>query len=74
MAKLVAAHARPPNYMFFFELYECGNLSEKLHVDEWSPRIDQGLHIAVELGMSLMPILLIYSLNDDNGFKLNGQC
>lgn len=52
-AKLIAAHARPPNYMFFFQLYECGNLAEKLHVDEWSPSINQALHIAIRLAKVL---------------------
>ncbi|XP_027155878.1 protein kinase and PP2C-like domain-containing protein isoform X3 [Coffea eugenioides] len=53
IAKLVAAHARPPNYMFFFEFYECGNLAEKLHVDEWVPTFDQVIHIALDLAKSL---------------------
>ncbi|XP_027067259.1 protein kinase and PP2C-like domain-containing protein isoform X1 [Coffea arabica] len=53
IAKLVAAHARPPNYMFFFEFYECGNLAEKLHVDEWVPNFDQVIHIALDLAKSL---------------------
>ena len=50
IAKLVAAHARPPNYMFFFNFYEFGNLSHKLHVEEWSPTIDQSLMITKHLG------------------------
>ncbi|KAJ0099004.1 hypothetical protein Patl1_21085 [Pistacia atlantica] len=49
LAKMVAAHAKPPNYMFFFEFYESRNLSEKLHVEEWSPSVDQVLMIAVQL-------------------------
>lgn len=53
IAKLVAAHARPPNYMLFFELYECGNLAEKLHVDEWVPTFDQVIHIALDLAKAL---------------------
>ncbi|GJX70288.1 kinase and PP2C-like domain-containing protein [Tanacetum coccineum] len=53
IAKLVAAHARPPNYMFFFKFYECGNLSQKLHVEEWSPRIGQVLMITRQLANSL---------------------
>lgn len=51
MAKLVAAHAKPPNYLFFFELYEAGNLAEKLHVEEWSPSVDQVLTITLQLGI-----------------------
>ncbi|KAJ6778923.1 hypothetical protein OIU74_002667 [Salix koriyanagi] len=53
IAKLVAAHAKPPNYMFFFELYESGNLSEKLHVEEWSPTMDQVFIITVQLAKAL---------------------
>ncbi|KAL6272582.1 hypothetical protein ACE6H2_023274 [Prunus campanulata] len=41
IAKLVAAHAKPPNYMYFFEFFEPPNLSEKLHMEEWSPNINQ---------------------------------
>ena len=36
--------------MFFFEFYESGNLADKLHVEEWSPGIDQALMITVQLG------------------------
>ncbi|KAJ6300697.1 hypothetical protein OIU76_021488 [Salix suchowensis] len=39
--------------MFFFELYESGNLSEKLHVEEWSPNMDQVLIITVQLAKAL---------------------
>lgn len=54
MAKLLAAHAKPPNYMFFFEFYESGTLAEKLHVEEWSPSIDQALMITLQLGMTYL--------------------
>ncbi|KAK0597572.1 hypothetical protein LWI29_026618 [Acer saccharum] len=53
LAKLLAAHAKPPNYMFFFEFYESLNLAEKLHVEEWSPSINQVLMIAVQLAKAL---------------------
>lgn len=53
LAKLVAAHAKPPNYMYFFEFFEPPNLSEKLHVEEWSPSINQVLKIAVHLASAL---------------------
>ncbi|XAR48316.1 Non-specific serine/threonine protein kinase [Bertholletia excelsa] len=53
IARLIAAHAKPPNYMFFFEFYESSNLSEKLHVEEWTPSIDQALAIAFHLAKSL---------------------
>lgn len=52
VAKLLAAHAKPPNYVFFFEFYESGTLAEKLHVEEWSPSIDQVLMITLQLGMA----------------------
>ncbi|CAL5411633.1 unnamed protein product [Camellia sinensis] len=44
IATLVAAHAKPPNYMFFFK--ESLNLAEKLHVEEWNPTFDQVLTIS----------------------------
>ncbi|KAF3442186.1 hypothetical protein FNV43_RR16102 [Rhamnella rubrinervis] len=53
LAKLVAAHAKPPNYMFFFEFYPSPNLSDKLHLEEWSPGIDQVLTIAFHLAKAL---------------------
>lgn len=61
LAKLVAAHAKPPNYMLFFEFYESRNLGEKLHVEEWSPSIEQVLSIAVHLGK-------LFYLKSDFGF------
>ena len=54
LAKLVAAHAKPPKYMFFFEFYECPNLADKLHVKEWTPSIYQVLMIAIRLGMAVL--------------------
>lgn len=53
LATLVAAHAKPPNYMFFFQFYESGSLAEKLHVQEWSPSIDQVLMITIQLAKGL---------------------
>ncbi|XP_010244437.1 PREDICTED: protein kinase and PP2C-like domain-containing protein [Nelumbo nucifera] len=53
IATLVAAHARPPNYMFFFQFYESRNLAEQLHVEEWNPGIDQVLKIAFQLAQAL---------------------
>nr|AAB86447.1 putative protein kinase [Arabidopsis thaliana] len=53
VAKLLAAHAKPPNYMFFFDFYESGTLAEKLHVEEWSPSIDQVLLITLHLAKAL---------------------
>ncbi|KAL6523309.1 hypothetical protein OROGR_016912 [Orobanche gracilis] len=54
IVKLLAAHARPPNYMFFFEFYESGNLVQKLHMEEWSPSIDQAIGIAAQLAHALL--------------------
>ncbi|XP_010541032.1 PREDICTED: protein kinase and PP2C-like domain-containing protein [Tarenaya hassleriana] len=54
VANLVAAHAKPPNYLFFFEFYESGTLAEKLHVEEWSPSIDQVLMITRQLARALL--------------------
>ncbi|KAF5473163.1 hypothetical protein F2P56_009790 [Juglans regia] len=53
LATLVAAHAKPPNYMFFFEFYEHLNLAEKVHAEEWSPGIDQVLTITFCLAKAL---------------------
>lgn len=53
LATLVAAHAKPPNYMFFFPLYEKLNLADKLHVEEWTPTIDQVLTITFQLAKAL---------------------
>lgn len=65
IAKLVAAHARPPNYMFFFKFYEFGNLSQKLHVEEWSPAIDQSLTITRQLANALQYLHNIGILHRD---------
>lgn len=50
LAKMLAAHAKPPNYMFFFEMYESRNLAEKLHVEEWNPEIECALGLAIQIG------------------------
>ncbi|KAJ8651175.1 hypothetical protein MRB53_004198 [Persea americana] len=50
LATLVAAHVRPTNYMFFFQFYERRNLAEKLHVEEWSPSVEEVLTISIQLG------------------------
>ncbi|XP_026426240.1 protein kinase and PP2C-like domain-containing protein isoform X1 [Papaver somniferum] len=53
IATLIAAHAKPPNYMFFFQFYESGDLSGKLHVQEWIPSLKEMLHISLKLAKSL---------------------
>ncbi|CAL5409177.1 unnamed protein product [Camellia sinensis] len=55
IATLVAAHAKPPNYMFFFK--ESLNLAEKLHVEEWNPTFDQVLTISIQLGELLTGVV-----------------
>ncbi|XP_071684335.1 protein kinase and PP2C-like domain-containing protein isoform X4 [Lolium perenne] len=53
LAKLIAAHARPPNYLMFFEFFEPPNLADKIHVEEWSPSIQQVVNIASYLAKTL---------------------
>ncbi|KAK8532049.1 hypothetical protein V6N12_053500 [Hibiscus sabdariffa] len=53
ISTLVAAHAKPPNYMFFFEFYEQTNLAHRLHVQEWIPDLDQALSIMLQLAKAL---------------------
>lgn len=54
MAKLIAAHASPPNYLMFFDFFEPPNLADKIHVEEWSPSVQQVVAIASDLGPSLL--------------------
>ncbi|CAN1243542.1 Protein kinase and PP2C-like domain-containing protein [Linum perenne] len=53
ISRLVAAHAKPPNYMFFFQLFQYGSLAQKLHAEEWNPNIRQALLIAIHLSKAL---------------------
>ncbi|KAG0462740.1 hypothetical protein HPP92_021216 [Vanilla planifolia] len=53
LVNLVAAHARPPNYLFFFEYYEMGSLAHNLHVEEWCPSLEEVLVIAYDLANAL---------------------
>ncbi|XP_068666031.1 protein kinase and PP2C-like domain-containing protein [Aristolochia californica] len=53
LATLVAAHAKPPDYLFFFPFYEHGNLADKIHVEEWNPSIEQVVDIAIQLAKAL---------------------
>jgi hypothetical protein len=54
LAKLIAAHAHPPNYLMFFDFFEPPNLADKIHVEEWSPSVQQVVAIANDLGPSLL--------------------
>ncbi|MED6210526.1 hypothetical protein PIB30_064898 [Stylosanthes scabra] len=53
IATLIAAHAKPPNYLFFFEFYESLNLAQKLHVEEWIPTINHALLLTMQLAKAL---------------------
>ncbi|KAG9447559.1 hypothetical protein H6P81_013687 [Aristolochia fimbriata] len=53
LATLVAAHAKPPDYLFFFPFYQHGNLADKIHVEEWNPSIKQAVDIAIQLAKAL---------------------
>ncbi|KAK4281995.1 hypothetical protein QN277_013427 [Acacia crassicarpa] len=53
IATLIAAHAKPPNYLFFFKFYESLNLAQKLHLDEWTPSINHALMIIIQLAKAL---------------------
>ncbi|GLJ11956.1 hypothetical protein SUGI_0180940 [Cryptomeria japonica] len=50
---LLAAHARPPNYLFFFPFYENDNLAEALHAQEWNPSVEKILAISLQLAKVL---------------------
>lgn len=51
--KLVAAHAQPPDYLFLFQLYEQGNLSQALHIREWTPSWEEIAKISLQLANAL---------------------
>ncbi|KAE9590169.1 hypothetical protein Lal_00027892 [Lupinus albus] len=53
IATLIAAHAKPPNYMFFFKFYESLSLAHKLHAEEWTPTISHILMITIQLAKAL---------------------
>jgi hypothetical protein len=60
--------------MFFFEFYESGNLSEKLHVEEWSPNMDQVLMITVQLGMACFHLKSLSVLFFSSRLKFLKSC
>lgn len=53
VSTLLAAHARPPDYLFFFPFYESGNLAEALHLQEWNPSVEQILEMTMQLAKVL---------------------
>ncbi|CAL5409189.1 unnamed protein product [Camellia sinensis] len=73
IATLVAAHAKPPNYMFFFKFYESLNLAEKLHVEEWNPTFDQVLTISVQLGKMARPSKKISNKKSEQKFQKSSK-
>ncbi|KAM3330650.1 hypothetical protein ACQJBY_027053 [Aegilops geniculata] len=65
LAKLIAAHARPPNYLMFFEYFEPPNLADKIHVEEWSPSIQQVVTIASYLAKALQYLQILGIVHRD---------
>uniref|UniRef100_A0A453EVK7 protein-serine/threonine phosphatase n=2 Tax=Aegilops tauschii subsp. strangulata TaxID=200361 RepID=A0A453EVK7_AEGTS len=65
LAKLIAAHARPPNYLMFFEYFEPPNLADKIHVEEWSPSIQQVITIASYLAKTLQYLQILGIVHRD---------
>lgn len=65
LAKLIAAHARPPNYLMFFEFFEPPNLADKIHVEEWSPSIQQVVNIASYLAKTLRYLQILGIVHRD---------
>ncbi|VAH60916.1 unnamed protein product [Triticum turgidum subsp. durum] len=65
LAKLIAAHARPPNYLMFFEYFEPPNLADKIHVEEWSPSIQQVVTIASYLAKTLQYLQILGIVHRD---------
>ncbi|XP_047059370.1 protein kinase and PP2C-like domain-containing protein isoform X1 [Lolium rigidum] len=65
LAKLIAAHARPPNYLMFFEFFEPPNLADKIHVEEWSPSIQQVVNIASYLAKTLQYLQILGIVHRD---------
>uniref|UniRef100_A0ACD5WVQ9 Uncharacterized protein n=2 Tax=Avena sativa TaxID=4498 RepID=A0ACD5WVQ9_AVESA len=65
LAKLIAAHARPPNYLMFFEFFEPPNLADKIHVEEWSPSIQQVVNIASYLANTLQYLQVLGIVHRD---------
>ncbi|KAH8972536.1 hypothetical protein BDL97_02G202900 [Sphagnum fallax] len=53
VATLVGVRAYPPDYFFFYHLYENGNLGDALHEADWRPTLQQILTIAIQLAKAL---------------------
>ncbi|PUZ56333.1 hypothetical protein GQ55_5G287700 [Panicum hallii var. hallii] len=65
LAKLIAAHARPPNYLMFFDFFEPPNLADKIHVEEWSPSVQQVVAIASDLAKALQYLHILGVVHRD---------
>ncbi|CAL4949367.1 unnamed protein product [Urochloa decumbens] len=65
LAKLTAAHARPPNYLMFFDFFEPPNLADKIHVEEWSPSVQQVVAIASDLAKALQYLHILGVVHRD---------
>ncbi|CAO2179638.1 unnamed protein product [Urochloa humidicola] len=65
LVKLIAAHAHPPNYLMFFDFFEPPNLADKIHVDEWSPSVQQVVAIASDLAKALQYLHILGVVHRD---------
>jgi len=65
LAKLIAAHAHPPNYLMFFDFFEPPNLADKIHVEEWSPSVQQVVAIASDLAKALQYLHILGVVHRD---------
>uniref|UniRef100_A0A0E0MXQ4 Protein kinase and PP2C-like domain-containing protein n=1 Tax=Oryza rufipogon TaxID=4529 RepID=A0A0E0MXQ4_ORYRU len=65
LARLVAAHAHPPNYLMFFDFFEPPNLADKIHVEEWSPSVQQVVTIATDLAKALQYLNILGIVHRD---------
>ncbi|KAL5222452.1 hypothetical protein ABZP36_027165 [Zizania latifolia] len=65
LARLIAAHARPPNYLMFFDFFEPPNLADKIHVEEWNPSVQQVVTIASDLAKALQYLSILGIVHRD---------
>jgi hypothetical protein len=75
VATLVGVRAYPPDYFFFYHLYENGNLGDALHEADWRPTLQQILTIAIQLGCSTAnPKIPFLSLITTEGILIKLLC
>ncbi|KAG8045059.1 hypothetical protein GUJ93_ZPchr0008g11399 [Zizania palustris] len=65
LTRLIAAHARPPNYLMFFDFFEPPNLADKIHVEEWNPSVQQVVTIASDLAKALQYLSILGIVHRD---------